>query len=531
MHPLKGGQKRTHTHTAHQTGNTEPDRTHTNALTHCTELQREEWQPSMLRKWVQICIFIYVHHTVVSSCTNLPCCSAYITSTPLMEADTRLAKFRKKREKKRKKQQLKNNKQQTFNSLEIKCKLGSGKCNWTHLSARPETKMRMGWWQRCHTATPTPRRGNLHQHDTGGEKKNSSWHKGDNGNSRQHEEGDNDPMHGTLQRRARVCQTWSTRMQLHMTRESKCTWQRRATPYDKDVQVHMTRETNSIWQGSPSTHDKGEQLHMTRESNSIWQLRESMSTCQGSTTSHDKGVQVHTKRESKSTWQGSPTRWQLRKSKSTWCEWKKKKPVHKTWSQQTQLQTTWSQEMRPSSQHQNSEKRVLMAWVAFHKTGGWGTQLHTTGTRNPHDLNEETTENKPPPPPPNSENVMTWHQGVIPPDMKECSSTYIQNVTTCMTWEKRLQVGTIITWLSTIWKLRKCDHMTWQWRRWFHMTQWRRVQIHTHVNEFCITHNIHLLHKAMSNKMWFDMTHRWKQLHITPTSHEKVTLHSKNVTP
>ena len=218
--------KNVHTHTLltrlviqNQTG-------HTHTQTHCTELQREEWQPSMLRKWVQICILIYVHHTVVSSCTNLPCCSAYITSTPLMEADTRLAKLRKKE--KRKKQQLKNN-QQTFNSLEIKCKLGSGKCNWTHLSA-----------------TPTPRRGNLHRHDTGGEKKNSSWHKGDNGNSRQHEGGDNDPMHGTLQRRAQVCQTWSTRMQLHMTRESKCTWQGRPTPYDKGVQVHMTRETNSI---------------------------------------------------------------------------------------------------------------------------------------------------------------------------------------------------------------------------------------------------------------------------------------------
>ena len=64
------------------------------------------------------------------------------------------------------------------------------------------------------------------------------------------------------------------------------------------------------------------------------------------------------------------------------------------WSQQTQLQTTWSPEMRPSPQHHNSEKRVLLAWVAFHKTGGWGTQLHTTGTRNPHDLNEETTERK-----------------------------------------------------------------------------------------------------------------------------------------
>lgn len=33
MHTLKGGQKRTHTHTAHQTGNTEPDRTHTHTNT------------------------------------------------------------------------------------------------------------------------------------------------------------------------------------------------------------------------------------------------------------------------------------------------------------------------------------------------------------------------------------------------------------------------------------------------------------------------------------------------------------------
>ena len=124
-----------------------------------------------------------------------------------------------------------------------------------------------------------------------------------------------------------------------------------------------------------------------------------MSTCQGSPTSHDKGVHVHMNRESKSTWQGSPTRWQLRESKSTWREWKKKKPVHKMWSRETHLRTTWSREMRPSPQHHNSEKRVLVACVAFHKTGGWGTQLHTTGSLNPHDLNEETTEKKPPHPP------------------------------------------------------------------------------------------------------------------------------------